>query len=406
MSSSFNIRNSNYFSFSDLTYNLRSIDAIELGYQPNKTNPGAHAIAIGAHTGIINQGTFGIAIGFQAAQYDQDSSAIAIGTSSGQTSQHSNTIAIGENAGQNHQKPFGIALGTAAGQNTQGTSAIAIGSSAGYSNQEAYGISLGTLTGHNNQEISAIALGTAAGQNNQGSYSIAIGAGAGQTNQVANSIILNASGTPLNATTYGLFASSIRNTRGFEANLVYNNNTHEICYDLYSAPYDIGDFFYSISSNSDFDRWLLCDGRSLSVIDYPQLFSVMGYSFGGSGSVFKLPDPRGRILGLKGQGSGLSNRTLGENVGAETHTLTINEIPTHNHALIDIGHSHTITQPIGDDIASIETIPYYAANDVRETQTTITSNTGITIQNTGHSTPYNIMQPTLFMGNLFVFADR
>ncbi len=39
----------------------------------------------------------------------------------------------------------------------------------------------------------------------------------------------------------------------------------------------------------------------------------------------------GRALASSGTGSGLSARTLGQNTGAETHTLTINEIPAHTH---------------------------------------------------------------------------
>jgi microcystin-dependent protein len=388
------------FSFSDLTYNLRFIDNINLGYQPNKTNPGAHAIAIGAHTGIINQGTLGIAIGFQAAQYDQDSSAIAIGTSSGQTSQHSNAIAIGENAGQIHQKPFGIALGTGAGQNTQRTSAIAIGENAGQNNQGAYSIAIGSNAGRNNQEISAIALGAGAGQNNQGSYSIAIGAGAGQTNQVANSIVLNASGNPLNATTSGLFIRPIRESEVEDVDLLeYDEDTCEIT--EYGIETLVGDLKYSLV-NVDHKRWLLCDGRSLSVDDYPQLFAAMGYSFGGSGSVFKLPDPQGRVLSALS-----SSRTLGENVGTETHTLTINEIPPHNHAINDPGHTHSYSRTNGDEITNYVAGPLTSivANDTYEAINTSSNTTGISLGNTGGGLAHNIMQPTLFIGNLFIYAD-
>ncbi len=43
------------------------------------------------------------------------------------------------------------------------------------------------------------------------------------------------------------------------------------------------------------------------------------------------PDLRGRfVLGL-GQGSGLTNRNLNDIGGTETHQLTINEMPSHNH---------------------------------------------------------------------------
>jgi len=42
---------------------------------------------------------------------------------------------------------------------------------------------------------------------------------------------------------------------------------------------------------------------------------------------------RGRAIMGAGQGTGLTNRTAGETLGAETHTLTVPEMPSHNHSL-------------------------------------------------------------------------
>ena len=36
--------------------------------------------------------------------------------------------------------------------------------------------------------------------------------------------------------------------------------------------------------------WLLCDGRSLRVDEYPDLFDLIGYAYGGRGETFKIPD--------------------------------------------------------------------------------------------------------------------
>lgn len=47
---------------------------------------------------------------------------------------------------------------------------------------------------------------------------------------------------------------------------------------------------------SDPDGWLPCDGRSLNRITYPALFAALGYHYGGSGDVFRLPDYRGAFL--------------------------------------------------------------------------------------------------------------
>jgi microcystin-dependent protein len=397
------IRNKNQFSFSDLTSNLKLVDIIELGYQPNKTNSGAHSIAIGSQTGITNQGTFGIAIGYQA----------------GQLNQGSNTIAIGEQAGQNQQKPFAIAVGNNAGQNNQGTAAIALGSNAGYNHQQSNSITIGTLSAYNNQGTASVAIGTAAGQNNQGAYSIAlgnsagqnnqgintivIGPGAGQTNQLPNSIILDASESVLNSNRSGIYVRPIREADNIEF-LEYNETTYEITRREFKIQI-AGDFTYALF-NSDFGKWLLCDGRSLSVNDYPKLFAVMGYSFGGSGANFNLPDPKGRVLGVIGQGPGLSNRTLGESIGAETHTLTIDEMPNHNHTINDPGHTHTYNNSNDNFLMTsglnfLSKYPKGAFN----TLNTFTANTGITIDNTGGGQPHDVMNPTLFIGNLFVYTD-
>lgn len=41
--------------------------------------------------------------------------------------------------------------------------------------------------------------------------------------------------------------------------------------------------------------WMLCDGRSLSNVEYPELVSAIGQSHGGTASTFNLPDLRGRF---------------------------------------------------------------------------------------------------------------
>lgn len=51
--------------------------------------------------------------------------------------------------------------------------------------------------------------------------------------------------------------------------------------------------------------WMFCNGRSLSSYDYPELFAVLGYVYGGSGGRFLLPDYRGYFL--RGIGAGTQN---------------------------------------------------------------------------------------------------
>jgi len=51
--------------------------------------------------------------------------------------------------------------------------------------------------------------------------------------------------------------------------------------------------------------WMYCDGRSLPTYDYPELFAVLGYVYGGSGNQFLIPDYRGYFL--RGVGTGTHN---------------------------------------------------------------------------------------------------
>ena len=78
--------------------------------------------------------------------------------------------------------------------------------------------------------------------------------------------------------------------------------------------------------------WGFCDGQLLSISSYSAVFSLLGTTFGGDGrTTFALPDLRSRVAMHPGNGPGLSNRRWGEKMGAETTTLTINQIPSHNH---------------------------------------------------------------------------
>lgn len=78
--------------------------------------------------------------------------------------------------------------------------------------------------------------------------------------------------------------------------------------------------------------WAFCDGQLLSVSQNDALFSLLGTIYGGDGrTTFGLPDLRGRIPIHAGHGPGLSERRLGAKAGAEKVTLTVNQMPSHNH---------------------------------------------------------------------------
>jgi microcystin-dependent protein len=184
--------------------------------------------------------------------------------------------------------------------------------------------------------------------------------------------------------------------------------------------YTLGDLKWSIQ-NSDHDFWLKCDGRSLNRTLYPALFSLIGTSYGSDDAqTFKLPDCRGRVVGCIGSGSGLTARSAGDKVGTETHTLTVGEMPTHSHTgTTDSSGTHTHTNNSVEGSLGLATsngantagagldstvgeLNLYASpkaltiDSAGEHTHTITTNT------TGNSLPHNNMQPTIFIGNVFI----
>jgi len=85
-------------------------------------------------------------------------------------------------------------------------------------------------------------------------------------------------------------------------------------------------------------NWALCQGQELARATYPDLDALLdaeGYPYGnGDGSTtFNLPDARGRVPVGAGAGAGLTSRALGDEGGAETHTLTEAQMPAHTHSM-------------------------------------------------------------------------
>jgi microcystin-dependent protein len=80
--------------------------------------------------------------------------------------------------------------------------------------------------------------------------------------------------------------------------------------------------------------WVFCDGQLLAIASYPDLFNVIGTTYGGNGTThFAVPDLRGRVPLQPGQGPGLSFRTLGEIGGTASHAVSLAEMPSHTHSM-------------------------------------------------------------------------
>ena len=78
--------------------------------------------------------------------------------------------------------------------------------------------------------------------------------------------------------------------------------------------------------------WALCQGQLLAVSSNTALFSLLGTEFGGDGrTTFALPDLRGRLMKGVGHGPGLTTVRQGQRGGHDSVTLTVAQLPPHNH---------------------------------------------------------------------------
>ena len=78
--------------------------------------------------------------------------------------------------------------------------------------------------------------------------------------------------------------------------------------------------------------YMFCDGSAISRTEYSELFGLIGTKFGvGDGSTtFNLPTKAGLVsVGIKSNDTSFDN--IGETGGEKTHTLTVNEMPSHTH---------------------------------------------------------------------------
>jgi len=87
--------------------------------------------------------------------------------------------------------------------------------------------------------------------------------------------------------------------------------------------------------------YLVADGSLVPTVTYPALFALIGYTYGGAGANFALPDIRGLVPCGAGLGTavpGLTNHALNTVGGSETHTLTTAELAAHTH--LQNAHTH------------------------------------------------------------------
>jgi microcystin-dependent protein len=81
--------------------------------------------------------------------------------------------------------------------------------------------------------------------------------------------------------------------------------------------------------------WAFCSGQVQAISQNDALFSLLGTTYGGDGiNTFNLPDLQGRVPIHMGTSRTGTTFIIGQRAGVETVTLTTNQMPIHNHALL------------------------------------------------------------------------
>lgn len=142
--------------------------------------------------------------------------------------------------------------------------------------------------------------------------------------------------------------------------------------------------------------WLLCDGSEISQIGYPDLFAVIGATFNTGGEApgnFRVPDLRRRVaVGAGGTGSATLGNAVGNSGGAESVTLSVNEMPSHDHG----GTTGSTTLNYG----SVTNYGFGGATALSGTQTTSHSHT---ISSQGGGQAHNNIQPSLVVNYIIKY---
>lgn len=129
------------------------------------------------------------------------------------------------------------------------------------------------------------------------------------------------------------------------------------------------------------DGFLICDGSEYDIVDYPELYAVIGTQYGGGGDTFAVPDLRDRSV--FGSGVTFDHATSG---GEIDHTLDVSEIPSHSHT-IPMTATTLAVEP--GEVTVLTPIPFF------------TQDTG----STGGGGAHNNMPPYLAM-DWMIYAGR
>jgi microcystin-dependent protein len=102
--------------------------------------------------------------------------------------------------------------------------------------------------------------------------------------------------------------------------------------------------------------WMLCQGQTLPISENDVLFQLIGTTYGGDGEeTFNLPNLASRIPIHMGTGPDGTTYQIGEMAGTEQETLSVQQIPNHNHPALASTSQGTSQSPAGAVLAQVAT---------------------------------------------------
>jgi microcystin-dependent protein len=163
---------------------------------------------------------------------------------------------------------------------------------------------------------------------------------------------------------------------------VLNQNDYLLKADFELVSIPVGGLTQYAGATSPSVNYAICDGAAVNRTTYATLFARIGttYGVGDNSTTFNLPDLRTRIpVGKNATGT---FATLGTTGGAETHTLTVAQMPSHTHP-ISVANVSTFSGIIGTTGHGGTLQPWTASTDA-----------------TGGGGAHNNLQPYIVMNYL------